>query len=466
MNGPNIQTVKQRSAHTAPAAALGAADLAETLAAMLVRDSVEAAAGALADRLPARLGNVRMAVATCTPGRATRLQAVTGVGKLDRRSELVRSFEAALDEAVLQQDAVVYARSRRLSMPAKTHEHLGRQLGCGWIISSPLRNRSGRIVGAWLVWGDAAEAVPPAAEVIETAERPIAAALETIVRANEGVLARARRSLASRLDSRRKRRLILATAASLAGLALLPMPYKLRCGCTIEPVVRRFVAAPFDAPLEKSLVEPGDVVRAGEPLATLDGRELRWNLAALEADYAQAQKSRDAALADRNPAAAQLARLEIERLENRIQLLRSREDQLEIKCPLDGVVVSGDLHRVEGAPLTVGQTLLEIAPLERVIVEVAVAETDIGYVEQGETVDVRLDAFPHRRYREVICRIHPQAELRDNEQVFIAEVELRNDDAVLRPGMVGRAKVRGPWSPLAWIVFHRPVEAAARWVGW
>jgi multidrug resistance efflux pump len=440
--------------------------VADTLAAMLSRETVADAARVVADRLPARLGSVRMAIATSGASGACRLQAVTGVVHLDRRADMVLGFEAALDEVVLHGGELVFARGRQSPIPAKTHEHLGRLLGCGWIVSTPLRNAHGRIVGAWLLWGDATDAVRAAVEMIENAGQPVAVALDTIVRANHGVVARFRQRANRWLNTRRKRRLAVLTALAVVGLAALPLPYKLRCDCTVEPVVRRFVAAPFAATLDRALVQPGDVVRAGQTLATLDGRELRWELAALVADRQQAEKARDAALADRKVADAQLARLEIEQLENRIQLLRSRQDQLEIKCPLDGMVVSGDLERVEGAPLAVGQTLFEVAPLDRVIVEIAVPESEIASAEIDADVAVRLDACPHRRWHGQITRIHPRAELRDTEQVFIAEVEIANLDGHLQPGTGGRAKITGPWAPLAWIAFHRPIETAARWLGW
>ena len=54
----------------------------------------------------------------------------------------------------------------------------------------------------------------------------------------------------------------------------------------------------------------------------------------------------------------------------------------------------------------------------------------------------------------------------DGRQVFVAEVEVANVDNLLRPGMSGRAKVRGPRAPLGWIVLHKPLEAAGRWLGW
>src|SRR5581483_4853647 len=90
----------------------------------------------------------------------------------------------------------------------------------------------------------------------------------------------------------------LATAAAIASLVLaVPLEYRISCSFTLEPVSRRFVAAPFEGIFEKSLVKPGDMVQRGQLLARMDGREVRWELAGLDADRSRADKSRDSNLA-------------------------------------------------------------------------------------------------------------------------------------------------------------------------
>ena len=124
------------------------------------------------------------------------------------------------------------------------------------------------------------------------------------------------------------------------------------------------------------------------------------------------------------------------------------------------------MQRVEGAPVTVGETLFEIAPLEEVIVEIAIPERDVTYVREGAAAAVRLDACPGDKLAGTVAQLHPRAEIRDTDQVFIAEVHAMNEDGRLRPGMNGRAKIRGPWRPVGWIFFHRPWQAVVRWLGW
>jgi RND family efflux transporter MFP subunit len=296
-------------------------------------------------------------------------------------------------------------------------------------------------------------------------ERPVACALTLVARAQPALFSRQLGRLKTSWHTWQGK-MLLGAAALLAAALVVPVSYKIRCPCKVQPVTRRFIVAPYDGRLEKTLVEPGDVVSDGDALARMDGRELRWELAGLEAEHSRAKKMRDAALASHNVAGAQQAKLEVERLELRIRLLKNRSDHLEIKSPVAGVVISGDLKNVEGAPLSAGQGLFEIAPLDEMIVEIAVPEEEISHVETGMHVVVYVDAYAGERWEGNIATIFPQSQLRDAQSVFLAELRLDNSRGILRPGMSGQAKITGPTRPLVWNLFHKPYESLAWWLGW
>jgi multidrug resistance efflux pump len=198
----------------------------------------------------------------------------------------------------------------------------------------------------------------------------------------------------------------------------------------------------------------------------MDGREIRWKRAGVEADLKQSIKKRDVAQATHSYADQQIAQLESDRLKLELELLDYRAENLEIKSPISGIVASGDLERAEGAPLTIGQTLFEIAPLEKMIVEVALPDDEISHIDVEQTIDVRLDAYPGQAWQVVVAKVQPRSETRERDNVFIAEAELDNIDGRLRPGMKGRAKVRTPHRPLGWILFHKPWEYVTKKLLW
>jgi multidrug efflux pump subunit AcrA (membrane-fusion protein) len=252
----------------------------------------------------------------------------------------------------------------------------------------------------------------------------------------------------------------------LAALLAWQRPHKIDCECQLQPIVRRFVAAPFDGTLEESLVKPGDVVAEGDVLAQMDGRETRLELSALEAEFAQARKAWEVSLSIDDIHEAQQAKLEMKRLELKIEILRQQQQDLQIRSPLRGFVVSGDLEDCEGAPLKVGQSLFEIAPTERMKVEVVIPEAEIAYVRAGMETRIRLDAYPRQPLSAKLTHIVPRAEARDDAFVFVAEAELDNAGELLRPGMNGRATLIGNRRPLAWLLFHKPCESLLMLLGW
>ena len=334
------------------------------------------------------------------------------------------------------------------------------------VVSSPLRDERGVVRGAWLVAGPA-DTVRRAEDsaFLQAAESPVASTLQLLGRAQHGPVVAA--FLALPRQMRRRRALfVLVILALIAALLWVPVPYRVKCDCQLEPVTRRFVAAPFAGPLKQTFVEPGDLVAKDQLLARLDGRDIRWELAGSLAELHRADKELAGHVAGHESGKAEIARHEVDRLRLRSQLLEARDRDLEVRSPIDGIIVAGDLKDVEGMPLEVGQVLFEVAPLEQMVVELAVPEDDVAYVNPGMRVQIRFDAFPLCRYEARVNRVHPRAEIRDDQNVFIGEVPLHNERGELHPGMRGRARIAAGTARLGWILCRRPWAAALYWLGW
>lgn len=436
---------------------------AECLEQIAGAESLRAAAHWLSDRLQERCQSELTAVGL-RPRTATIVQvhAIAGTRGFDRSSEFVRAMEAALDDIALQDATLTHPPAP----DAPTAISLRRLCGladASTAIGMPLRDAEGNVLGAWLSVGQLP--IPLALDMIGEFNAAAGQAISWLMRAERGPLTRTARK-AWRTIRRNRGRYLAITLAAVIAILLLPAPYRVRTHCELQPVTRRFVAAPYAGVLARAEVAPGDVVQADQVLARMDDRELVWELTGLEAELKHAAQQRDTAMAGGKVGEAQLARLEIERLETRRQLLEHRRGHLEIRSPLSGVVVSGDWQKGQGVPLETGQTLFEIAPLDRMVVEVAIPQEEISHARAEQPVTMRLEAFPLRSWRGKIERLHPRAELRENRSVFLAELTLENVDDLLRPGMKGRAKIASGWHPLGWNLFHRAWESMAlRW-GW
>jgi multidrug efflux pump subunit AcrA (membrane-fusion protein) len=246
-------------------------------------------------------------------------------------------------------------------------------------------------------------------------------------------------------------------------LPLCPWRYKVRNECRVEPVVRRFTVVPYDGILKQAMVRPGDLVSQQQVLATMDDRELRWELSALIAERGRVAKQRDVAMAAHDTPEMQMAELEMERHDLQIKLLKQRQANLDITSPIAGVILKGDLEDAEGAPVRQGQALFEIAPLDKVKLELSVAEENLPNVAAGMHITARLDGAQSQMVTGKIDKIYPRAEIREGRNVFVAEVTLENPDNLLRPGMSGRAKVASHVRPLGWIWFHKAWQRVRNW---
>nr|WP_286177805.1 efflux RND transporter periplasmic adaptor subunit [Rhodopirellula sp. JC639] len=330
------------------------------------------------------------------------------------------------------------------------------------VLVVPLGDSSQRPRAVLLAVIDSDRSVQPVRQFLQAAQNSLGAVLSAQEsRRWSQVTHRLSRAVKSRGGS-----LAIAAGVLLLASLFIPIAHRETCDVRVEPRTKRFVAAPFDATLKECFVAPGDVVHQGDLLAMLDGRELKWKRDSLQADHDQAVKKRDAAQASRAYADQRIAQLEIDALRSELNLLDLRLSELQLRSPVDGMVVAGDLKRAKGAPLTTGQSLFEIAPLDEMIIEASVRDDRIAYVHQDQTAQLRLKAYPDRSWDARIELVHPRSEIRDEENVFIAQCTLPNEQQLLRPGMKGTLKIDCGRRPLGWVWFHRPVEAVAQWFWW
>jgi multidrug resistance efflux pump len=226
------------------------------------------------------------------------------------------------------------------------------------------------------------------------------------------------------------------------------------------------IATPFEATLLRTNIKPGDTVKTGDVLVELDGRPLRLEREAIEAEIQQVAKEHDVALATRRIAESQQAALKKQQLIRQHELLSDRLGRLKVVSPIDGVVVSGDLEKFVGSPLERGQTLIEVAPMNQMVIEIEIPEHEIGYVKKGADARVKLDAIGGKSIRKPLSDVFPSAELRDDHNVFIGRIEVDNGDHKLKPGMRGEATAYGPLRPWIWSWVRGGFERTLWWIGY
>jgi len=440
--------------------------LSDLLDAASKETTTERFASALTTSMRQHFGMASVAFLS-TVAKPPKLLAFSPANKFDRHSELAKTIVSAVDEVVLharnsparntvELDEVNTDATRQLAERVRSDQ-------IGFLI---LRGADAAPIGVCVLIANGRDLQDR--ETLEFAGKFLGRQFDLFERAKPGLLRRIR--IAYRATSRRRWYVSVGVPVlALVFLMAVPLPLKIKTNCTVQPETRRYIASPYEGRLEQVFVEPGDLVQEGDVLARMDAREIRWELGVVRADHERARKQWDAAMApgSRDTSTAQIAALDMERLELKLEMLENREKNLDIKSPTDGVVISGDPKKLEGARLSMGQTLAEVGPLDTVMFELEIADEDIAHAAVGDKVQIRLDSMPGAKLSGTVSRIHPRSEQRGEKNVFIGDVSIDSDISLqLRPGMNGTAKIVGRRHALAWNLFHKAWEQVLFRIGW
>lgn len=104
-----------------------------------------------------------------------------------------------------------------------------------------------------------------------------------------------------------------------------------------------------------------------------------------------------------------------EKLAQEVAKQAHKQDLLELKAPQDGVVKDLATHTI-GTVVQPGTVMLTLVPKDEILrAEVWVSNEDIGFVHPGQSVKVKLVAFPFQKYGMVEGKIeHVSADAQDN----------------------------------------------------
>ncbi|QEG22770.1 putative efflux pump membrane fusion protein [Mariniblastus fucicola] len=387
------------------------------------------------------------------------LKAISGISKIDQGSESSRNYLQALVESATREESGMFpASDHDNNHLLQAHKQLAAVTHSESVLSHPLLTEDEDVFGAIVFTGP--KDIVDSSQLRrfnEAAAPAITSALQVVSKVKRNFLSRAVSFVAQKL-SRGKQLFWLLAIVGLVAAMFLPITYRVRCNCVAEPVSRRFAVAPFDGQITLGHVEAGDLVKAGDVLADMDGRSINWELAGVTAELKQSIRTREMELKDRNVAKTVVSQLERQRLTSEEAILKYKRENLQIRSPIDGVVLSGSLERAEAASVETGKVLFEIGPTKPVRVEIAIPDDEIAQVRVGFPVKVWIDGQEEDPITAEIRKIHPRSETRDADNVFIAEIEFPNEDERLRPGMKGSARIDCEERSLGWSLFHKPMN--------
>jgi len=435
------------------------------------QERFQAAATAVVTELATRLKRERVSLGFIH-GKHIKVRALSHSARFEGRQSLLRQIGAAMDEALDQERTIVYpAGSSKTDLDvSRSHAELARLHGARAVCTVPL-SMDHEIYGAITFERPGHEPLEP--EMVKFCEQAAALVgpiLEVKRRDDRWFATKALDSLSQhfgRLFGKGHlvfKGVVLLLAGLITFLSIATGQHRVAATAVLEGIVERVAVAPEDGYVATATVRPGDVVKKGQELATLDSKDLELERVKWTSQREQLKKEYREALAKFERAQVSILRARMEQSDAQIALLDEQLARTQILAPFDGVIVSGDLTRTLGSPVERGQVLYKIAPLNDYRVVPEVDERDFSDVAIGQTGTLALAAAPNERLEIIVNKITPVSTPENGSNFFKVEASLASPPQHLRPGMQGVGKVEVGERRLIWIWTHRIVDWLRLWI--
>ena len=235
-----------------------------------------------------------------------------------------------------------------------------------------------------------------------------------------------------------------------------PMPRYLALTGTLAANQSSQVAADGLGRVQKTFVERGGVVRAGDLLVQLDTRSARLSRSEADAQVGAMRSQQAAAQRDCERAAKLLeggaiGRAEYDRLSAqcsttgwsseaaaaRAELAAKALGDSAVRAPFSGMVVERFVSVGEYVrPGVAIATLVQVDPLR---LQLTVPESEVARVRAGQAVSFEVSAFPGERFTGKVEHLSPS--LRAGTRDLVVEAVVSNPEHKLLPGMFALAKI-------------------------
>jgi len=136
-------------------------------------------------------------------------------------------------------------------------------------------------------------------------------------------------------------------------------------------------------------------------------------------------------------------------------------DDLTIYSPIEGTVLEmkvsqGEMVTSGTSTVTGGTALMWIADISTMWVKTKINEVNIRQIQEGQGVEVRLDAIPGQLYQGRVVKISPKGEKNNNVVTYDVTISILNSDRRLMPAMTANVDILTDFSRQA---LYLPITA-------
>ena len=172
----------------------------------------------------------------------------------------------------------------------------------------------------------------------------------------------------------------------------------------------------------------GEEIREGDIITTLNQRDALLKMKYNEIELEKYKKLYEI---------GSITELRLEQAELEYESSKNDLEKTYLYAPRDGMLGSRDGE--VGEYVTPNDRVATLIDSLDVFVEVGIIEKDVGRARVGESAKVFVDTYPEKGFDGIIDNVSPVIEGRSRTQTI--KIRVKNDDALLLPGMFTRALI-------------------------
>ncbi|MCD7971407.1 MAG: efflux RND transporter periplasmic adaptor subunit [Candidatus Azobacteroides sp.] len=200
---------------------------------------------------------------------------------------------------------------------------------------------------------------------------------------------------------------------------------------TVQPFNENNIAPSMPLRINRILVEVGDVVKAGQAVATMDQAQYaqqRAQLNNLQVTYERMKNLYEV---------GGISKHDLDQAETAWVVAKTAAQNLDenstLRSPISGIVTA---RNYDNGDMFSALPVIVVQQLNPVKVLINISEELFPKIKKDMPVDLKLDIYPDQIFNGKISLIHPTID--PVSHTFVAEVSIPNADLKVRPGMFGR----------------------------
>jgi len=256
------------------------------------------------------------------------------------------------------------------------------------------------------------------------------------------------------------RKIAWASGIAIALLLLILVPWNMKVvgDVTILPEFRTPVVSEVEGIVQKVHFRESDRINKGATVATLIDNDFLLALEGYRAKRDVLAKEINRSESQGDSTTARLKGIEMDQVDREINFSNHQLSRTKLLSPVDGVIITPRIEEKLGHLIHKGEEFCEVADIRKVRAQVAVDESEISFLKNGQTVALKMNSYPTAKFNGTVK--HLGAELRgaDLHKYYVVEAEIENRQELLKSGMVGKAKISTGYRSIGYVLLHTPAR--------